>query len=107
MITINTLTKEEIDNVPLNQIAMTNRVKICLLASNRGHIDNDEFRGKDLETLKDLKEYCLQHFDKLKRLPNFGSVSFKELQELLNHAYPDVNFVCKVPHNNIIKYTFR
>jgi hypothetical protein len=107
MIKINTLTKEEIDNIPLCQIDISNRVKICLFPHNREHIDNNNFKGKDLTTLKELKEYCLEHFSKLKRLPNFGRVSFNEIRDLLEHAYPDTNFISEVVYDNPIKYTFK
>ena len=108
MIKINTLTKEQIDNIPLSQIDMSCRVKRCLNSAwSREHIDNKEFKGKVLITLKDLKEYCLQHFSKLRRLPNFGSVSFNELRNLLKHAYPDTNFSSEVIYDNPIKYTFK
>ena len=107
MIKINTLTQEQIDNIPICQINMSCRVKRCFTALNREHIDNEEFKGKELITLKDLKEYCLQHFSKLTRLPNFGSVSFKEVRDLLEHAYPNTNFISEIIYQNPIKYTFK
>ena len=107
MIQINTLTKEEIDNIPLYQIDMSFRVTRCFKAWNREHIDNEEFKGKDLITLKDLKEYCLQHFSKIRRIPNFGNKSFDELKLLLEHSYQDTNFFSEIVYDNPIKYTFK
>ena len=55
MIKINTLTKEQIDNIPICEINLTRRTLTVLLnTSSRENVDDSE-----IKTLLDLKNYVI------------------------------------------------
>lgn len=91
MIKINTLTEQEINNVPIRNINLDVRVKNILLSEN-------------INTLQDLKNLVLKEgFSKIVILPNCGTVSQNKISRLLQHSYPNINFDEYVDSS---KYTF-
>ena len=68
MIKINTLTKEQIDNIPICEIDLTRRTLTVLLnTSYRENVDDSE-----IKTLLDLKNYVIKYYSKLLYIPNVG-----------------------------------
>lgn len=80
MIKINTLTEQQINNVPIRNINLDVRVKNILLCEN-------------INTLQDLKNLVLKEgFSKIVILRNCGTVSQNKIRRLLQHSYPNINF---------------
>ena len=70
MITINTLTEQQINNIPIRNIDLGVRVKNILINEN-------------INTLEDLKNLVLREgFSKIKILPNCGTVSQNKIVQL-------------------------
>ena len=91
MITINTLTEQEIDNIPIRNIDLGVRVKNILINEN-------------INTLEDLKNLVLEKgFSEVAIFPNCGTVSQNKIKRLLKHSYPNINFDEYVDNS---KYTF-
>ena len=91
MIPINTLTEQQINNIPIRNIHLGVRIKNILINEN-------------INTLEDLKNLVLKKgFFKIIRLPNCGTVSQNTIKKLLKHSYPNINFDDYV---NDEKYTF-
>ena len=102
MIKINTLTKEQIDNIPICEINLTRRTLTVLLnTSSRENVDDSE-----IKTLLDLKNYVIKNYSKLLHIPNVGTKSFNEITQLILHAYPDVILEDSRGYYNRTKYTF-
>ena len=67
MIKINTLTEEEIDNIPICEIDLSRRTLTVLMNTHyRDNIDNSE-----IKTLLDLKNYVSRHKNQFIRVPRF------------------------------------
>ena len=112
MIKINTLTKEEIDNIPLCQIDISNRVKICLFPHNvlrmfeyeNKSIRSDSRKIKDIcfEVSYLLKTFRSQYYTK----DEFDEQVFNEnfsIGKFIKKIWDDVNSSCGNGHNfNII-----
>ena len=91
MITINTLTEQQINNIPIRNIDLNVRVKNILINGN-------------INTLEDLKNLVLKDgFSKIMVLPNCGTISQNTIKKLLKHSYPNINFDDYI---NQSKYTF-
>lgn len=91
MIKINTLTEQQINNIPIRNIDLNVRVKNILINGN-------------INTLEDLKNLVLEKgFFQIKILPNCGTISQNTIKKLLKHSYPNINFDNYV---NQSKYTF-
>ena len=102
MIKINTLTKEQIDNIPICEIDLTRRTLTVLMNTHsRDHIDNSE-----IKTLLDLKNYVVKNYRFLRRIPNVGTKTFNEIVSLIKHSYPDVILEDSIGYYNQKKYTF-
>ena len=102
MIKINTLTEEEIDNIPICEIDLSRRTLTVLLnTSCRENVDDSQ-----IKTLSDLKSYVVKNYSKLLHIPNVGTKSFKEIVSLIKHAYPDVILEDSRGYYNQTKYTF-
>ena len=90
MIKINTLTQEEIDKININEIDLNSRVTNILI-------------NKNIRTLSDLANFIEEFsINDLYCVEGFGSKCLKEVVELLNHAYPNLNL-----GKSIKKYTFK
>lgn len=91
MILINTLTEQQINNIPIRNIDLGVRLKNVLINEN-------------IEVLEDLKKIVLEKgFCKIMQLPGCGTVSQNKVKKLLKHSYPNINFDEYV---NDEKYTF-
>ena len=91
MIKINTLTEQQINNIPIRSIDLEARVKNILLNEN-------------IKTLEDLKNFVLKEgFVKIVILPNCGTKSSNTIKKLLTHSYPNINFEHHIDNR---KYTF-
>ena len=87
MIKINTLSEREIDNIKINEIDLSSRIKNHLVY-------------RDIKTLLDLKNFVKNKgINGLYCIQGFGSVSKTKVIELLNHAYPNLQI-------SKSKYTF-
>ena len=72
MIKIDTLTEQQINNIPIRNINLGVRIKNILLNEN-------------LNTLEDLKNLVLKDgFTKIMVLPNCGTISQNTIKKLLN-----------------------
>ena len=101
MIKINTLTKEQIDNIPIMDIELDSRILNGIVnANNREHIDN-----REIVTLLDLKNFVLEYNTALLKVPNLGRKSFRTIIKLLEHAYPNTSFNKNCRYTKP-KYTF-
>ena len=93
MIKINTLTEQQIDNIPICEIDLGSRIINILFV-------------KDIKTLLDLKNFVIKEgMFGLYRLQGFGSVAKNNVQQLLKHSYPKTNFDMYATTTE--KYTFR
>tara|TARA_R100000734_G_scaffold8613_1_gene6686 strand:+ start:270 stop:581 length:312 start_codon:yes stop_codon:yes gene_type:complete len=102
MIKINTLTKEEIDNISICEIDLSRRTLTVLMNTHyRDNIDNSE-----IKTLLDLKNYVVKNYSYLRRIPNVGTKTFNEIVSLIKHSYPDVILEDSIGYYNQKKYTF-
>ena len=91
MIPINTLTEQQINNIPIRNIYLEVRTKNILI-------------NKNINTLEDLKNLVLKKgFFEIIRLPGCGTISQNTIKKLLKHSYPNINFDDYV---NDEKYTF-
>jgi len=91
MIPINTLTEQQINNIPIRNIHLGVRTKNILINEN-------------INTLEDLKNLVLKKgFFDIIRLPGCGTISQTPINTLLHHSYPNINFDDYV---NDEKYTF-
>ena len=80
MIKINTLTEQQINNVPIRNINLGVRIINILINEN-------------INTLENLKDYVLKNgMFGIIRLPNCGTVSQNKIRKLLQHSYPNINF---------------
>ena len=80
MIKIDTLTEQQINNIPIRNINLGVRIKNILINEN-------------LNTLEDLKNLVLKEgFSKIVVLPNCGTISQNTIKKLLKHSYPNINF---------------
>ena len=91
MIQINTLTDQQINNIPIRNIHLGVRTKNILI-------------NKNINTLEDLKNLVLKKgFVEIIVLPGCGTISQNTIKKLLKHSYPNINFDYYV---NDEKYTF-
>ncbi len=90
LIKLNTLSKEQLKKVRIDQIDLSGRLKRILIDGYKTHYNSEEYDLPPIKNLGQLLEVVNKTRDAVfLRIPDFGKKSLKELHLLLNHCFPD------------------
>ena len=90
LIVLNTLSKDQLKKVRIDQIDLSGRLKRILIDGYKAHYNSGEYDLPPIKNLGQLLEVANKTNDIVfLRIPDFGRKSLKELHLLLNHCFPD------------------
>ena len=90
LIKLNTLSKEQLKKVRIDQIDLSGRLKRILINGHKDFLNKKEYDLPPFQDLGQLLEVVNKTNDSVfLRIPDFGKKSLKEMHLLLHYCFPD------------------
>ena len=90
LIKLNTLSKDKLKKVRIDQIDLSGRLKRILIDGYKPRYNSEEYDVPPIKDLGQLLEVVNETRDSVfLRIPDFGRKSLKELHLLLHYCFPD------------------